>query len=166
MPSIAPGSKIVPHLWFAERALEAVERYVSLFPGSRVESVTTVPAETPSGPPGSVKVIEFNLAGQPFMAFEAGPFEPFNHAISFLVNCEDQAEVDRLWDALGAGGTFEQCGWLRDRWGLCWQIAPAALGEMMKDPDRARARRVTEAMLGMRKLDLAGLERAYRGQPR
>src|SRR5574340_1175215 len=162
MPTLTP-SKIVPHLWFADQAIEAAKFYVSLFPGSSVDRVTPVPADTPSGPAGSVQVVEFTLAGQRFMAINAGPMEPFNHAISFLVNCADQAEVDRLWDALSAGGTIEQCGWLKDRYGLSWQIVPVALGEMMTDPDRDRARRVMEAMLQMKKLDIAGLQRAYRG---
>ncbi len=163
-PKIAPGSKIVPHLWYTEEAVEAANFYVSLFPDSRVDRVTPIPADTPSGPAGSVAVVEFTLAGQPFMAISAGPLDPFNHAISFIVNCADQAEVDRLWDALSEGGTIEQCGWLRDRYGLCWQIVPAVLGEMMKDPDRERGRRVMEAMLQMKKLDIAGLESAYRGE--
>jgi predicted 3-demethylubiquinone-9 3-methyltransferase (glyoxalase superfamily) len=158
------SQKIVPHLWFAEKAVEAAQLYVSLLPDSRVDSVTAIPAETPSGPPGSVKVVEFTLAGQRFMAIEAGPLDPFNHAISFLVSCADQAEVDRLWDALSAGGTVEQCGWLKDRYGLSWQIVPTVLGEMMKDPDRGRAKRVMEAMLRMKKLDIAGLRRAYDGR--
>ncbi len=153
--------KIVPHLWFAEKAEEAARFYVSLFPGSRVDGVTPVPADTPSGPAGSVRVVEFTLAGQKFMAIEAGPLDPFNHAISFLVNCEDQAEVDRLWDALSAGGVVEQCGWLKDRYGLSWQIVPKALGEMMRDADRKRAGRVMQAMLRMKKLDVAALRRAY-----
>jgi predicted 3-demethylubiquinone-9 3-methyltransferase (glyoxalase superfamily) len=157
-------SKIVPHLWFPEKAVEAAKFYVSLFPGSRVDSVTEVPAETPSGPPGSVQVVEFTLAGQAFMAINAGKLDPFNHAISFLVNCEDQAEIDRLWDALTAGGTAEACGWVRDRYGVSWQISPGGFGEMMKDPDRARARRVVEAFLKMKKIDLAALKRAYAGK--
>ncbi len=162
MATMTP-SKITPHLWFAEKAVEAASFYVSLFPDSRVERVTPIPADTPSGPAGSVQVVEFTLAGQRFMAIDAGPFEPFNHAISFLVSCEDQAEVDRLWDALSAGGTTEQCGWLRDRYGLSWQIVPAEFGELMKDPDPTRARRVTEAMLRMKKLDIAALRRAHAG---
>jgi predicted 3-demethylubiquinone-9 3-methyltransferase (glyoxalase superfamily) len=162
VPSLAP-SKIVPHLWFAKGAAEAARFYVSLFPGSRVDGVTPVPADTPSGPAGSVQVIEFTLAGQKFVALEAGPLDPFNHAVSFLVNCDDQAEVDRLWDALSAGGTVEQCGWLKDRWGLSWQIVPTVLGELMRDADRARAGRVMKAMLGMKKLDVAGLRRAADG---
>jgi predicted 3-demethylubiquinone-9 3-methyltransferase (glyoxalase superfamily) len=161
---ITTSTKIVPHLWFADQAVEAANFYVSLFPDSRVDAVTALEADTPSGPAGSVQVVEFTLAGQPFMAIHAGPLDPFNHAISFVVNCADQAEVDHYWNALSAGGTIEQCGWLRDRYGLSWQIVPAVLGEMMKDPDRQRARRAMEAMLGMKKLEIAGLERAYRGQ--
>src|SRR5687767_15009577 len=157
---ITPSAKIVPHLWYAKEAVEAANFYVSLFPDSRVDSVTPIPADTPSGPAGSVPVVEFTLAGQPFMAIAAGPLDPFNHAISFMVNCEDQAEIDRLWDALSAGGTVEQCGWLRDRYGVCWQIVPSALGRMMKDPDRKRAGRAMQAMLTMKKLDLATLEKA------
>jgi predicted 3-demethylubiquinone-9 3-methyltransferase (glyoxalase superfamily) len=160
MPTITT-SKIVPHLWFPEKAVEAARFYVSLFPDSRVDRVTPIPADTPSGPAGSVEVVEFTLARQQFMAINAGPLDPFNHAISFLVNCADQAEIDRLWDALSAGGAIEQCGWLKDRYGVSWQIVPTALGEMMADPDRERARRVMEAMLGMKKLDLAGLRRAF-----
>src|SRR5687768_14606647 len=158
---ITPSAKIVPHLWYAKEAVEAANFYVSLFPDSRVDRVTPIPADTPSGPAGSVPVVEFTLAGQPFMAISAGPLDPFNHAISFMVNCEDQAEIDRLWDALSAGGTIEMCGWLKDRYGVSWQIVPTVLGEMMKDPDRARARKVTEAMLQMKKFDIARLEQAY-----
>ncbi len=163
MATVAP-SKIVPHLWFPEKAEEAVRFYVSLFPGSSVDSATPVPADTPSGPAGSVRVFEFTLAGQKFMAIEAGPLDPFNHAISFLVNCDDQAEVDRLWKALTAGGAEEQCGWLRDRYGLSWQIVPREFGDLMRKADPARARRVMQAMLGMKKLDVAGLRRAYDGR--
>jgi predicted 3-demethylubiquinone-9 3-methyltransferase (glyoxalase superfamily) len=155
--------KIVPHLWFADKAVEAANFYVSLFPDSRVDSVTPIPVDTPSGPAGSSQVVEFTLAGQRFMAINAGPFDSFNHAISFLVNCADQAEVDHLWEALSAGGTIEQCGWLKDRYGLSWQIVPAALGELMRDADRTRAKRVMEAMLKMKKLDIAGLRRAHAG---
>ena len=157
-------SKIVPNLWYSEKAEEAVRFYVSLLPDSRVDSVTTLPAETPSGPPGSVQVVEFTLAGQPFMAISAGPLDPFNHAVSFMINCDDQAEIDRLWDALSEGGSVEQCGWLKDRYGVSWQIVPRVFGEMMKDRDTARVRRVTEAMLKMVKFDIAALEAAYDGR--
>jgi predicted 3-demethylubiquinone-9 3-methyltransferase (glyoxalase superfamily) len=158
---VTAGAKIVPHLWFVDNAVEAAHFYVSLFPDSRVDSVTPIPADTPSGPAGSVPVVEFTLAGQPFMAISAGPLDPFNHAISFMVNCDDQAEIDRLWDALSDGGAIEMCGWLKDRYGVSWQIVPAVLGKMMQDPDRARARRVTEVMLQMQKFDIARLEEAY-----
>ncbi len=154
------GGKIVPHLWFEKEALEAANFYVSLFPDSRVDSASPLKADSPGGPEGSVQMVRFTLAGQPFMAISAGPLDPFNHAISFFVNCEDQAEVDRLWDALAEGGTIEQCGWVRDRWGVCWQIVPTALGRLMSDADPERVRRVTEAMLKMKKLDIAGLETA------
>jgi predicted 3-demethylubiquinone-9 3-methyltransferase (glyoxalase superfamily) len=110
-----------------------------------------------------VQVVEFTLAGQPFMAMSAGPLDPFNHAVSFMINCADQAEVDRLWDALSAGGSVEQCGWLKDRYGVSWQIVPTALGEMMKDKDKNKVRRVAEAMMKMVKLDIAGLRKAYEG---
>jgi predicted 3-demethylubiquinone-9 3-methyltransferase (glyoxalase superfamily) len=154
-------SKIVPNLWYTDKAEEAAAFYVSLLPNSKVDSVTPLPADTPSGPAGSVKVVEFTLMGQPFMAISAGPLDPFNHAVSFAVLCDDQAEIDRLWSALSQGGKTEQCGWLKDRYGLCWQIVPTVLGEMMKDPDRARAKRVAEAMLKMTKLDIGVLQRAY-----
>jgi predicted 3-demethylubiquinone-9 3-methyltransferase (glyoxalase superfamily) len=162
MPTVS--QTITPHLWFAEKAEEAAAFYASIFPNSRVDGVTSVPADTPSGPAGTVKLVEFTLAGQLFMAISAGPLDPFNHAVSFVVGCENQAEVDHYWSKLLDGGTAEQCGWLRDRYGLCWQIVPRVLGEMMKDGDRARARRVTEAMLTMVKLDIAGLRAAYEGR--
>jgi predicted 3-demethylubiquinone-9 3-methyltransferase (glyoxalase superfamily) len=156
-------SKIVPFLWYTAKAEEAAAFYASLIPNSKVDSVTALPADTPSGPAGSVKVVEFTLMGQPFMAISAGPLDPFNHAVSFIIECDSQAEIDRLWTKLSEGGRTEQCGWLQDRYGLYWQITPTALGKMMKDPDRARAKRAAEAMLKMTKLDIAGLERAYNG---
>jgi predicted 3-demethylubiquinone-9 3-methyltransferase (glyoxalase superfamily) len=156
-------TSITPCLWFAAKAEEAARFYVSLLPDSRIVSVTGLPADTPSGPAGSVQVIEFTLSGQPYMAMTAGPLDPFNHAVSFVLTCADQAEVDRLWAALSEGGSIEQCGWLKDRYGVSWQIVPKVLGEMMKDQDRARARRVAEAMLQMVKLDVAGLQKAYDG---
>lgn len=156
--------KITPFLWYAKEAEEAARFYTAIFPDSRITRVTALPSESPSGPPGSVKVVEFELFGQPFMAMSAGPLDPFNHAISLLVTCEDQAEIDRYWDGLLAGGGKpEECGWLRDRYGLAWQIVPAGFGEMMADPDRARAKRVTDAMLKMVKFDIAALEAAYTG---
>lgn len=160
-PKSTIRAKIVPSLWFVDQAVEAANFYVTLFPDSRVDSVTPIPADTPSGPAGSVPVVEFTLAGQPFMAISAGPLDPFNHSISFSVSCADQAEIDRLHGALSKGGAVEPCGWLRDRYGVSWQIVPAALGAMLKDKDRDRARRVMEALLKMEKLDIARLEQAY-----
>jgi predicted 3-demethylubiquinone-9 3-methyltransferase (glyoxalase superfamily) len=158
--------KITPFLWYSHQAEEAAAFYASIFPDSRVTRVVAMPSESPSGPPGSVKVVEFVLFGQPFVAMSAGPLDPFNHAVSFVVNCEDQAEIDRYWNALLDGGSAEQCGWLKDRFGLSWQIVPAVLGEMMANPDRATAKRATDAMLEMIKIDIAALQAAYSGTSR
>jgi predicted 3-demethylubiquinone-9 3-methyltransferase (glyoxalase superfamily) len=155
--------KITPFLWYASDAEEAAAFYTSIFPNSRVTRVSTMPSESPSGPPGSVKIVEFVLFGQDFVAMTAGPLDPFNHAISLVVNCGDQAELDRYWNALLDGGKAEQCGWLKDRYGVSWQIVPTAMGEMMADPDRTRAKRATDAMLKMVKLDIAALRAAFDG---
>jgi predicted 3-demethylubiquinone-9 3-methyltransferase (glyoxalase superfamily) len=155
--------KVAQHLWFEKDMEAAIRFYTSLIPGSSVGWVSTIPAETPSGPAGTVKLAGFTLGDQRYMAIEAGPLDPFNHSFSIIVECETQAEIDRLWDALKEGGATEQCGWLRDRWGLSWQINAKRLGELMNDPDRAKARRVTEAMLKMVKLDIAALEKAAEG---
>jgi predicted 3-demethylubiquinone-9 3-methyltransferase (glyoxalase superfamily) len=158
-------SKISPHLWYTEKAAEAAGFYASIFPNSKVESVTTIAADTPSGPAGSVEVVEFTLCGQTFLAIGAGPHDPFNDAISLHVTCEDQAELDRYWNALlEGGGKAVACGWLTDRYGVRWQISPRRLGELMKNRDRACAKRVSEAMLKMVKFDIAELERAARGE--
>jgi len=156
--------KITPFLWYSTQAEEAAAFYASIFPDSRVERVVTLPSESPSGPPGSVKVVDFVLFGQRFAAMTAGPLDPFNHAVSFVVNCENQAEIDRYWNALLDGGTPEQCGWLKDRFGLSWQIVPTVLGDMMADPDRAKAKRAADAMLKMVKIDIATLQAAYTGR--
>ena len=153
--------KITPFLWYSEKAEEAAALYVSVFPDSRIVRVTAFPSESPSGPPGSVKVVEFVLFGQPFVAMSAGPLDPFNHAVSFVVNCDDQAELDRYWNALLAGGTAEQCGWLKDRYGLSWQIVPKVLGEMMSSTNRAGAKRASDAMMKMVKIDIAALKAAF-----
>ena len=156
-------TKIFPHLWYATEAEEAARSYASIFPDSGVDRVTPLLSESPSGPPGSVKVVDFTLLGQRFQAMSAGPHHDFNDAISIVVLCEDQAELDRYWDALLAGGGKPQaCGWLIDRYGLRWQIVPAALEEMMEDQDPVRSRKVTDALLKMVKLDIAALEKAYR----
>lgn len=154
-------TKVTQHLWFEKDMKAALKLYTSLVPGSTLHSISTLDADTPSGPPGSVTIASFTLGDQRYMAIEAGPLDPFNHSFSIMVECETQAEIDRLWDALRENGATEQCGWLRDRWGLCWQIIPQRLGELMADP--AKARRVTEAMLKMVKLDIAALEAAANG---
>ena len=156
--------RIAPHLWYSREAEEAARFYTSIFPDSRVDRVTALPSDTPSGPAGSVSVVEFTLLGQPFFAISAGPLDPFNHAISFIVRCETQAELDRYWAALLEGGSPEACGWLKDRYGVSWQIVPDDLADMMADEDRARARRVAEAMLKMVKLDFAKLRAAREGR--
>jgi predicted 3-demethylubiquinone-9 3-methyltransferase (glyoxalase superfamily) len=157
--------KIVPSLWYTKEAEEAARFYASVFPESRVDRVTALPAESPSGPPGSVKVVEFTLFGQAFMAMSAGPHHEFNDAISFTVHCESQAEIDRYWDAIREhGGKPQACGWIMDRYGVRWQIVPTVLGEMMSAPDRAKAKRAAEEMLRQVKLDVAKLEAAFAGR--
>jgi predicted 3-demethylubiquinone-9 3-methyltransferase (glyoxalase superfamily) len=157
-------NKIFTFLWYAKEAEEAAKFYASIFPDSRVDRVTALMSETPSGPPGSVKVVDFTLLGQRFQAISAGPHHEFNDAISLVVPCADQAELDRYWNALLAGGGKPQaCGWLIDRYGLRWQIVPAMFEDWMSDQDPARSKRVTDAMLKMIKFDIAELERAYRG---
>lgn len=156
-------AKIFPFLWYAREAEQAAKFYASIFPDSRVDRVTVMQSESPSGPPGSVKVVDFTLFGQPFQAMTAGPHHEFNDAVSMVVLCEDQAELDRYWNALLEGGGKPQaCGWLIDRFGLRWQIVPAVLEKMMQDKDPARSKRATDAMLNMVKLDIAALEKAYR----
>ena len=155
--------KITQHLWF-ERDMEAAVRfYTGLIPGSSITWTSAVAADNPSGPAGSVGMMAFMLGDQRYMAINAGPLDPFNHSFSIVVECDDQAEIDRLWDALKEGGSTEQCGWLKDRWGLSWQITPKRLGELMGGSDPAVAKRVAEAMLKMVKFDIAGLEAAARG---
>lgn len=156
-------TRIIQHLWFEKDMRSALETYVALIPGSAIDWTTPIPGDTPSGPAGSVQMASFHLADQRYMAIEAGPLDPFNHAFSIMVECEDQPEIDRLWDALGKNGSYEQCGWLRDRWGLSWQIIPKRLGELIGNAGPAAAKRVTEAMLKMKKFDIAGLEAAAEG---
>ncbi|WP_460449978.1 VOC family protein [Alsobacter sp. SYSU BS001988] len=157
-------SKIAPCLWFADDAEEAVRTYVSLLPDSRIERIQRNAVDSPAGKAGSVLVIEFTLAGVRFLALNGGKRVDYGHAVSFQIACEDQAEVDRLWDALLAdGGAPHQCGWLNDRWGVPWQVTPRALPRLLADPDRERAGRVMQAMMGMVKLDVAALERAAAG---
>lgn len=155
--------KVTPFLWYAKEAEEAAKLYVSIFPDSRIERVVALPTESPSGPPGSVKIVDFLLFGQAFTAMSAGPLDPFNHAVSFAVSCETQDEIDRYWNALLEGGSAEQCGWLKDRFGVSWQIVPSVLADMMSDRDPAKAKRAADAMMKMVKLDIAALKKAYAG---
>ena len=157
-------TKIYPHLWYAKGAEEAATFYASVFPDSRLDRVSTLMSESPSGPPGSVKVVDFTLLGQRFQAMTAGPHHDFNDAISLVVECEDQQEIDRYWNAILEGGGKEAaCGWIIDRWGLRWQIVPRLLNDLMNDQDPTRSKRVTDAMLQMVKLDIATLQKAARG---
>lgn len=154
--------KIVPFLWYSTEAEEAAGFYTKIFPDSRINSVTALQSETPSGPPGSVKVVDFTLMGQRYYAMAAGAHDKFNDAISMLVLCDDQAELDRYWYALLEGGGKEvECGWLIDRYGLRWQIVPKIHMEMMKDSDPARSKKVTDEMMKMVKLDIERLKKAY-----
>ena len=155
--------KVFQNLWFEKDMAAAITAYTSLIPGSSIDWMSSVPADNPSGPAGSVRIAAFTIGDQRYRGIEAAPMDRFNHSFSIVVECDDQAEIDRLWAALREGGSVEQCGWLKDRWGLSWQITPRRLGELMGDPVRARAGRVAEAMLKMVKLDIAGLEAAANG---
>ena len=153
-----------PCLWFDGQAEEAADFYVSTFPNSKIDRVWRSPAETPSGPAGMTLTVDFTINGQRFQGLNGGPEFKFNEALSFVIECQDQAEVDRLWDALAAGGGEPgPCGWIKDRFGLSWQITPVRLNELLDDPDPERARRAMEAMLKMGKIEIAELERAADG---
>jgi predicted 3-demethylubiquinone-9 3-methyltransferase (glyoxalase superfamily) len=153
--------KITPCLWFDGKAEEAANFYVTLLPDSRVDEVVRSPSDYPAGAAGDVLTVDFTLAGQKFMGLNGGPEFTFNEAVSFQIHTDDQAETDRLWEALIAdGGKPVQCGWLTDRFGLSWQIVPRRLTELIGDPDRARAKRAMTAMMEMVKIDIAELERA------
>ena len=158
-------SKVSPCLWFDGEAEEAAKFYVSLLPDPRIGKIQRNTIDSRSGKAGSVLVVEFTLAGQRFMALNGGMRFEYTHAVSFKIDCADQAEVDRLWDALSAnGGSVEQCGWLRDRYGVSWQIVPTALPKYLGGSDAAGAQRAMAAMLKMVKLDIEGLKRAYEGK--
>jgi predicted 3-demethylubiquinone-9 3-methyltransferase (glyoxalase superfamily) len=150
--------KITPHLWFDKEAKQAAEFYTSIFPDSKIIDVTSL-HDTPSG---DVDVVSFELLGQPFMAISAGPLFKFNESVSFMVHCDTQEEIDYFWGKLSAVPQAEQCGWLKDKYGLSWQIVPTVLGEMMKDEKKRT--RVTEAFLKMKKFDIAELKKAYEGR--
>jgi predicted 3-demethylubiquinone-9 3-methyltransferase (glyoxalase superfamily) len=152
--------QITPHLWFDKEAREAAEFYCSVFPDSRITNVTTL-HDTPSG---DCDVVAFELWGQPFMAISAGPLFKFNESISFIVPCETQEEIDRYWAKLSAVPAAEQCGWLKDKYGLSWQITPTAMDEMLRTGTPEQIARVTQAFLPMKKFDLAVLQRAFDGR--
>ena len=152
--------KITPFLWFDNQAEEAAEFYTSIFENSRIVQVSRYGDAGP-GPKGSVMVVAFELEGQEFTALNGGPLFKFNEAISFVVDCKSQEEVDHLWAKLSDGGEEGMCGWLKDRYGVSWQIVPTALVEMLNDPDPEKAKRVTEAMLKMKKIDIQALKQAY-----
>lgn len=152
--------KITPFLWFDDNAEEAMNFYVSVFPNSKIGSVSRYPEGGPA-PAGSVMSASFELDGQAFMALNAGPQYHFTEAISFFVNCLSQEEVDELWRKLTDGGEASRCGWLKDKFGLSWQIIPAALGEMLQDKDPKKSQRVMEAMMKMDKIDIGILKQAY-----
>jgi predicted 3-demethylubiquinone-9 3-methyltransferase (glyoxalase superfamily) len=162
---VASIQKITPCLWFDNQAEEAAKFYVSLFPNSAIGAVTRYSKEgfEVHRPEGSVLTVSFRLEGQEFTALNGGPHFKFSEAISFVVRCETQTEVDRYWDKLSAGGDqrAQQCGWLKDKYGVSWQIVPAALFEMMSGTDRIKSERVMRAVLQMKKLDVAALRRAY-----
>jgi predicted 3-demethylubiquinone-9 3-methyltransferase (glyoxalase superfamily) len=149
--------KITPFLWFDGRVEEAVTFYTSIFKNTKVGHMKT-------GPKGTVMSASFTLEGQEFIALNGGPQYSFTPAVSFFVNCETQEEVDYFWNKLLEGGKEDRCGWLRDKFGLSWQIIPSALGKMLGDPDPAKSQRVMKAMLGMQKIEIAGLQRAYDGK--
>ncbi len=157
--------KIVTNLWFDTQAEEAAEFYVSVFGGdSGIVGVTRYPEGAP-GPAGTVMTVEWEVAGQRFVGINGGPQFTFDEAISLAIACEDQAEVDHYWERLTDGGEESRCGWLKDRYGLSWQVVPAGMEEILNDPDPPRGRRAMQAMLGMRKLDVAELRRAADGVP-
>lgn len=156
--------KITPCLWFDGDAEDAANFYVTLLPDSRVDAVVRSPADNPSMKKGGVLLVEFTLAGQKYSGLNGGPQFPFTEAVSFMIHCVDQEEVDRLWAAIeGNGGKPSACGWISDRWGLSWQIVPEELLGMLASDDRAAAERAMQAMLQMVKLDLPTLRRAYQG---
>ena len=158
--------KITPTLWYDGTAEEAANFYVTLLPDSRIEAVNRSPIDTPSGPAGMVLTVVFTLAGQRFFGLNGGPQFPHSQAVSFMIETDDQAETDRLWDAITSnGGQPSACGWIKDRWGVSWQITPKRLLELFTDQDRGRARRAMQAMMQMSKIDIAALERAARGKP-
>lgn len=163
MPALPPRQKVIPCLWFDKQAEDAARFYVSLLPDSRIDAVIRSPGDYPSGQEGDVLLVEFTLAGSRYTALNGGPMFKFNEAISLQIDCEGQAEVDRLTNALSAVPEAEQCGWVKDRYGLSWQIVPYAMNRLLADPDEGVRKRVFNAMMQMKRLNIAELERAARG---
>ena len=166
---MATLQRLTPCLWFDDQAEDAARFYTGIFPNSRITTITRYSdagTEIHGRPPGSVMVVAFELDGHSFTALNGGPIFTFNEAVSFIVNCATQAEIDRYWEALGAGGDprAQQCGWLKDRYGLSWQVVPNDMDEMFEDAESPATRRAMLAMLGMKKLDIAALRRAYAGE--
>jgi predicted 3-demethylubiquinone-9 3-methyltransferase (glyoxalase superfamily) len=159
-------SNITPCLWFDGRAEEAAKFYTSLFPESRIDAIHRSPADTPSGPKDSVLTVNFTISGRPFIALNGGPDFRFNEAVSFSIDCQDQAEVDRYWSALVLGGGEPGvCGWLKDKFGVSWQVVPRQLPELLEGSDPEGAQRVMEVMLTMTKIEVERLREAYEGVP-
>lgn len=159
--------KIIPHLWFDDKAEEAANFYVSIFKNSKIGNVARYSkegAKISGRPEGTAMTVTFQIEGQEFIALNGGPVFKFNEAISFLVNCETQEEIDELWEKLSADPKAEQCGWLKDKYGLSWQIVSSILGKMLQDKDKKKVARVTEAFLKMKKFDIEGLKKAYAGK--
>ena len=158
-------TRITPCLWYDGKAEEAATLYASIFPDSSVDAVHRAPTDYPSGKAGDVLTVDFTVMGMKFLGLNGGPHFTFDEAVSFIIHTRDQAETDRYWDAiLAGGGKASQCGWIKDRFGLSWQITPQRLLDMMTSPDKAAAKRAMEAMMTMSKIDIAALERAFGGE--
>jgi len=155
--------KVTPCLWFKDNAEEAARFYTSILPGSGITHIQKSVIDNPGGPAGAVLIVDFQIAGQRFMALNGGMTQEHNFAVSFMIECDDQAEVDSLWDAFGNGGQPLECGWIKDRFGVHWQVVPRVMLEMLADKDTAKAARAMQAMMGMVKLDIAALKKAFEG---
>ena len=158
-------TRVIPCLWYDGTAEEAANLYASIFPDSSVDAVNRSPSDYPDGKAGNVITVEFTVMGNKFLGLNGGPMFKFNEAVSFIIHTEDQAETDRYWDAIiASGGKASMCGWVTDKFGLSWQITPTALMEMMSSTDMAASKRAMEAMMQMGKIDIATLERAFKGE--
>ena len=163
MTALPPRQKVIPCLWFDKQAEDAAKFYVSVLPDSRIDAVIRAPGDYPAGKAGDVLLVEFTLAGQRYTALNGGPYFTFTEAISLQIDCEDQAEVDRLTEALSAVPEAEQCGWVKDRYGLSWQIVPSVMTRYLADPDEGVRQPVFAAMMEMKRLNVAAIEAAAKG---